>query len=246
MNRLSAELERLYGVPAAALPGDAPTLLSPEGLTRCLVLQLADPADWTLLAAVWLGVQNELDWPAPAIAINGDAGYQLWFSLKAPIAVAEAQSLLLSLQTRYLAEVADARLQRWPRLGCDSAEHARPVPAPCGDGEHWSAFVAPDLAPVFADTPSLDLPPSPEGQADLLASLRSITPTELAQALKALLPAQALSDAPPGPPRAALPTGQSSERATNPAQAFLLKVMHDESVDLALRVKAAEALLPYF
>ncbi len=242
MNRLSAELERLYGVPGATSPSAAPTLLSPDGLTRCLVLQLGHPADWTLLAAVWRGVQTELDWPAPAIAIDGNASYQLWFSVTSPITVAEAQAVLLGLQTRYLAEVADTRLQRWPQWVGASAQHAPPVPAPCADDEHWSAFVAPDLAPVFADTPCLDLPPSPEGQADLLASLQCIAAVEWAQALKALSPVKAAPHAPP----AQAPTQQRSEPATNPAQAFLLKVMHDESVDLALRVQAAQALLPYF
>ena len=98
MNRLSAELQRLYGASGPASPADAPPLLSPEGLTRCLVLQLGHPADWALLAAVWRGVQTELDWPAPAIAIDGDASYQLWFSLQTPISVAEGQAALTARQ----------------------------------------------------------------------------------------------------------------------------------------------------
>lgn len=240
MNRLSAELQRLYGVWASPLQGDAPRLLSSEGLTRCLVLQLGHPADWSLLATVWRGVQTELDWPAPAIAIDGDAGYQLWFSLKTPIPVAEAQAVLLALQARYLVEVTESRLQCWPRASGNVAEHAPLLPAAYGDGERWSAFVAPDLAPVFAETPFLDLPPSPEGQADLLAQLSSITPAALALGLKVLSPPPQLAHTPLAQPPAA--RGQ----ITSPPQAFLLKVMNDESVDLELRLRAAQALLPYY
>ena len=47
------------------------------------------------------------------------------------------------------------------------------IPAEPDRPEHWSAFVAPDLAHIFNDTPWLDLPPNLEGQAELLARLKA-------------------------------------------------------------------------
>ena len=107
------------------------------------------------------------------------------------------------------------------------------VPAQQGATENWSAFVAPDLAPVFADTPWLDIPPSVEGQADLLAKLQSIKPAALDAALQRLQPQDAT--APEAPPPATTPD-------VDPRR-FLQQVLNDETVALALRIEAARALL---
>ena len=104
------------------------------------------------------------------------------------------------------------------------------------DPKSWSAFVAPDLAPIFADEPWLDQPPSPEAQASVLARLQSIKPAALAAALARLRPA-APSDRPPEPVAA-------GPQLT--PKAFLLAVMQDPTVALDLRIEAAKALLPYF
>ena len=61
-------------------------LLAPPGV-RGLVLELARPAEWPPMARLWQGVQADLGWPAPAIVVNGVDGYQLWFSLAAPMAM---------------------------------------------------------------------------------------------------------------------------------------------------------------
>jgi hypothetical protein len=221
MTRLQSEWQRLY-----ASPVDAAT-----GLTRVLVLSLGAPADWDALSAVWRGVQAELEWPAPGIAVSGTDAFQLWFSLAAPVDAARAQAVLDALCARFLPEVAPARLGR----------ATPPVPPrPQADG-NWSAFVAPDLAPVFADTPWLDIEPSADGQAELLARLQPIGPDALEAGEARLRPASApdhgASSAPASAAAAAAP-------ASVEAQAFLLKVMRDDGVALALRIEAAKALLP--
>ena len=257
MNRLQRELHRLY-IPAAA-SGEAPDTAAPrlidaEGRVRAMVLTLAAPADWPTLAPVWSGVQADLDLPAPAIAVSGRDGHQLWFSLAEPVPVAQARVFLEALCRRYLAEIKPARLTLMPSAGADSAQqalHADPVPAEQPSTGHWSAFVAPDLAPVFADEPWLDLPPNPEGQAQLLARLQCIRPVEFGQALARLEPATA-----PAPAARAAVASQAAVAAgpmSTPLAAagpwldpkrFLLAVMNDDSVALALRIEAAKALLP--
>ena len=56
MTRLHAEFQRLY-----LLPVEAHATHSDH--TRALVLELARPADWGQLAAVWRGVQADLELP---------------------------------------------------------------------------------------------------------------------------------------------------------------------------------------
>jgi hypothetical protein len=225
--RLQSELRRLY------LAGDdaaAGSLIDPEGRVRALVLELARPASWESLSKVWRGVQADLELPAPAIAVSGIEGLQLWFSLAEPAPVPQAQAFLEQLRLRYLPDIAAQRVGLIP--GVDALP---PRQAPSGN---WSAFVAADLAPVFADTPWLDIEPSSDGQADLLSRLQSIKPPAFDAALSALRPAaptQAVATAPEA--RAAV-AGSAPRR-------FLLQVMNDDTVALALRIEAAKALLPY-
>jgi hypothetical protein len=215
MNRLPAELHRLFDLPAG-----------PAGAgVRAMVLELARPADWEALAAVWRGVQADLELPAPAIAVNGRDGYQLWFSLAEPVAAPQAQAFLAALRERYLGTIAAARVG----ITLPAGDVLPPLQQPSG---HWSAFVAPDLAPVFADEPWLDTPPNAEGQADLLARLQRIKRADFEATLGRLGPATA--PAAPAPRTTA---------ATQDPRSFLLAVMNDESVALGLRIEAAKALL---
>ena len=235
MNRLQSELHRLY-----QSPGD-------DGWVRAMVLELARPAEWQALAALWKGVQADLTLPAPAIAVSGVDGYQLWFSLSAPVPVAHAQAFLESLRDRYLGDVTPGRI----RLTCDPMRHAGTVPALQGETGHWSAFVTQDLASIFADEPWLDRAPSADGQADLLCRIQSIPAAAFEQALSLLRP-----NAPPAStrPTAMLANVPGTEpmrlASTQPGheldpKRFLLKVMNDPGVDLHLRIEAAKALLPY-
>lgn len=270
MSRLFMERQRLYAVsPAhgrASAEDPALCLLDEAGRTRALVLGLAHPADWVAMARVWEGVQNDLGWPAPAIAVDGREGLQLWFSLAEPVSAMQAQGLLQALVTRYLPDVQARRLSLWPRStplvegeSSSPVSHASPVPAEHAGGQ-WSAFVSPGLAPVFADTPWLDVPPGAEGQADLLAGLRSVDGALLEHPIAGLNASSASaslriardSASAPGPAGVAVVAPMATESAAHPAAVsdteprdFLLRVMRDEQVDLALRVEAAKALLPY-
>ncbi|MEY5099100.1 MAG: hypothetical protein RJA36_1819 [Pseudomonadota bacterium] len=262
MNRLQSEWRRLY------LAHDAPDLdtadasvglIGPDGGVRALVLELARPADWNALAPLWQGVQLELELPAPAIAVNGHDGYQLWFSLAQAVPAARARDFLEALAQRYLPEVAATRLALLPEpdaCAVGQYRHAAPVPRQQA-GDHWSAFLAPDLAPMFSEDPWLDLPPSPDGQADLLARLASIPPAGFEQALERLGPAvpPPTPSTPPLPASALAQTASGDTAATDagspPAgheqdpRRFLLGVMNDARVALELRIEAAKALLPY-
>jgi hypothetical protein len=227
--RLAGELRRLYG-PADAAPAGRATG------TRALVLEVARPAEWRPLSAVWKGVQADLGLPAPAIAANGSDGLQLWFSLAEPLDPTRARAFLDGLRKRYLADLPMHRV----------ALLATPVPpqgpAASNTEGHWSAFVAADLAPIFEESPWLDLPPGDEGQADLLSRVGSIDPASF-------VAAAALLQAPPATQAAAAAATSApapSKAVAHPdALRFLLKVMNDEAAPLARRIKAAKALLPY-
>lgn len=234
MARLHTELERLYfGPPVEGRStADESRLLAATGLTRALVLGLARPGDWDALSRVWQGAQADLELPAPAIAVCGAEGYQLWFSLAQAVSVAQAQAFLELLRLRYLGTVAPTRIARWP----SPSGHARLVPALQADTGQWSAFVSADLAAVFADDPSLDLPPGEDNQADLLSRLKSIKPAEFDVALQRLQSATA--------PLAASEAPAATTAQQQTPRDFLLAVMNDAAVPLALRIEAAKALLP--
>jgi hypothetical protein len=230
MNRLQAELHRLYAPHALA----ADSLIDAGGCLRAAVLELAGPADWTALSALWRGVQAELGLPAPAIAVNGVDGYQLWFSFAEPLPLAQAGAFVEALRQRYLGDIAAQRLRLMtPQPLCMAMLPPRQTQA---DGEYWSAFVAPDLAPVFAAEPWLDIAPSAEGQADLLCRLASIKSAAFKAAM-AQLGAVAITATPIATPTA------TPEADLDPRR-FLLKVMNDEGLAMALRIEAAKALLP--
>ncbi|MEY2874647.1 MAG: hypothetical protein RLZZ373_2018 [Pseudomonadota bacterium] len=213
--RLQAERDRLYRA-------------EDDGRVRALVLSLARPADWAVLGRVWQGVQTDLGWPMPGIAVSGTDACQLWFSLAEPVPPAEAHALLEHLRTRFLAEVPPHRVELLP--SADGVQQAPVMPALQTDspeGDVWSAYIAPDLAPVFAETPWLDIRPGTEGQAELLSRLASISAAEY----RAALPVQAPT-----------PVAAGTEEFTDPRR-FLLHVMNDGRVEMGLRIEAAKALL---
>ena len=246
MNRLQQELQRLYLPQAGARQDpdlDARGQVDAQGRVRAMVLELARPADWAALSAVWGGVQADLALPAPAIAINGSNGCQLWFSLQEPVPVPQAGAFLDALRRSYLGDIAPVRVAMLPAVDGTSASaplHARPVPALQADSGVWSAFVASDLVPMFVDEPWLDVPPNPDGQAQLLAPLKSIQPAEFELALQRLRPA-----AVPAAPGLASNDAAQTAPSLDPKR-FLLDVMNNDNLDLALRIEAAKALLPHF
>ncbi|MCE4555613.1 hypothetical protein [Pelomonas cellulosilytica] len=226
MSRLQSQWQRLY----------EPASDGRDGAVRALVLEVARPADWEPLSRVWRGVQADLQLPAPAIAVSGSDGLQLWFSLREAVDVAAAALFLQRLQDRYLADLAPARVRAMPSTR-EPAWQAPRVPAPQPGTENWSAFVAPDLAPVFGETPWLDIPPGTDGQADLLARLQSIEPAAFQAAMECLA-----GPATSAQPAAAAPVPASATSDVDPRR-FLQRVLNDESVALALRIEAAKALL---
>lgn len=238
MNRLQAELQRLY-LPAGSDAGAA--LLGPDGRSRAMVLQLARPGSWEVLARAWQGVQAELELPAPAIAVSGIHGLQLWFSFADAVPASQAMAFGEALRRRYLGDAAARRVSIQPAPDASApggARHVEVLPPVEEAPGRWSAFVAPDLASLFTDETWLDLPPGPDAQADLLARVRSIAPGELRRALQQLGPME--STVPVAAPVASPPAVPQDPRS------FLLATMNDGTVDLHLRIEAAKALLPYF
>lgn len=227
MTRLAAEFDRLYRAGPDASSVDA------QGRVRAAVLEVVQPTGWTALSPLWQGTQAELELPASAIAVSGQDAIQLWFSLEAPVAAQEAHDFLAGLRERFLPEVPASRIRLWP----DAATPSRPlasVPALQASTGNWSAFVSPDLIGVFSDTPWLDIEPNDEGQAALLRPLQSIKPVAFASACAHLRPSARAPEAPS-------PVGSTPE---DDPRRFLLRVMNDDSIAMALRIEAAKALLP--
>jgi hypothetical protein len=246
MNRLEAELRRLYLSPDAepphtgvAAPGVAGLVGAGERV-RVLVLAVARPAPWDPLSRVWQGVQADLELPAPAIAVSGGDAYQLWFSLAQPVPVAQAATFLEALRRRYLAGVAPERIAMTPAatMPAGQAPYVAALPPVEVAPDRWSAFVKPDLAALFAEESWLDLPPSPEAQAELLARLQCTQPDDWARALQRLKPVAA-------PVSVAAPAASLNHGGSDP-RGFLLATMNDSGVEMHLRIAAAAALLPYF
>ena len=260
MSTLQAELERLY-IPRDAVHQEQDVgescLITPDDRVRAMVLELARPADWTVLSALWQGVQADLGLPAPAIAVSGIDGLQLWFSLAEPVPVANACAFLESLRSGYLSQVATDRITMRPCIDGSvpqKAVHAALVPRQREETGRWSAFVASDLAAIFADEPWLDLPPSPEAQANVLARLECIKPIDFQAALERIKPVvQGLSAQSDCSTNGTIDDRNRDDAISSPSQGmgmdpqhFLLAVMNDPAVELHLRIEAAKALLPYW
>ena len=257
MNRLQSELARLYlPRPQDRLDADVQrtALVDTSGKVRAMVMELRRPPDWQALSFVWQGVQIELELPAPAIAVSGTDGLQLWFSLTEPIAAVQAHGFLEGLRRRFLAEIDSSRVRLMPAAQASALRqdlHAALVPALQEGSGNWSAFLAPDLVPVFAESPWLDIPPNEEGQATLLRSIEVITQSVFEAACTKL----GLTMPPPPPmstvavaasvdERVALDRPKAACEGGDPEQ-FLHRIMNDDSVALALRIEAAKALLQY-
>jgi hypothetical protein len=219
--RLQTELQRLFDTQPDA-----------QCRVRTLVLGISGPADWPALAAVWRGVQTDLNWPAPAIAINGVDAFELWMSLREPVTQDDARRVLQNLCARYLGDVAPARWRLWPALDVGLAAPPQAQPQLHAATGRWSAFVAPDLAAVFGDDPSLDLPPGDEAQAEVLSRIQPIPAADWQRAIASA-----------APPVRQTHTSSTTTTPHDDPRRFLLSLMNDATVDMALRVEAAKALL---
>lgn len=279
--RLIEQLQRLYCLPeqtghvlpAGAAADEAPrrlnaadlergpageasvalNLVTPDGQTRALVIELSRSTHWPQAAALCQGLTDDLELPTPAVAVGGPAGYQLWLSLAEPLPLATAQAFLQALRQKYLAEVPAAALTLYP-----SDANACPCLPPAAlDNGGWSAFIDPTMGAMFADETWLPMAPNSDKQADMLATLSSIKTTDFQRALAQLqaelsAPA-ALASAGEHPPSAepATPASAPLPRLNlsgnfNDPKDFLLALMNDTSASAEQRIEAAKALLPYF
>lgn len=255
MNRLQSELHRLY-LPRSQAHAEAgapsPALIEPSDRVRAMVLELTGPPSWEVLSRVWYGVQTELELPAPAIAVSGIDGLQLWFSLAEPVAAAQAHAFLERLRSRFLPDIEARRVRLMPSPQASALHQglpARRVPACQEQTGNWSAFVAPDLAPVFAETPWLDIPPGEEGQAALLRGLEAMARPVFEAALDKLGQSTDRSH-PTGAVAASadvplMHAPSVTADASGDPRRFLLRIMNDDTVPLALRIEAAKALLQH-
>lgn len=249
MNKLIQELQRLYLLPEQPWPSAAEPLavdlVSPDGQVRGMVLNFARAGDWSLVESLYRALQLDLALPAPAIAISGRAGYQVWLSLAASVPVATARSFLLALRDKYLADMLPENLSLSPDAPLCT------IPAQDAVSGKWSAFIDPSMGSMFVDAPGLEMAPAMERQADMLHGLKSMTPEDLQRALAlfdgveegAALGQEGTMSMSRSAPRSA---GRDAARLETDPRVFLQMVMNDPAVRLELRIKAAQALLPHF
>ena len=273
MNSLSHELQRLYCHPdvpcqqatpggslqatpltdqalsaLAGKPGFILPLQNAQGLVRTLTLTLNRNQDWHQLAALYAALEQDLALPLPALAVLATGGFQLWFSLDTPIEPARGHAFLAGLQSTYLAQVPS----QWVKLQASvqgNETGIELVPNHHAASDCWSAFIDPALGGMFADEVGLDVPPNPEGQANILARFRSIKADDLQRAEVQLQ--TAVTPVTTAVPTAAIDSHPHSARLSVDApftdpKAFLLAVMNSPATSGELRVKAAAALLPYY
>jgi len=242
--------------------GMAINLVSPGGTVRVMVVNFKKASDWEAVANLHQAVQDELDLPAPALSVSGRKGYRLWFSLAEPIPVAPARDFLKALRRRYLADLPAANLELRPDT--DTPACIKLVPARHSATGKWSAFIDPSLGGMFVDEPGLEMAPNMDRQAGILAGLESIKPADFQSALNILATAaEAATGIPalPGERSANLPGEAAGQPGLDPGRSgsrlnvgsnysdpksFLLAVMNDASASARAKIKAAEALLPYF
>ena len=170
---------------------------------------------------------------------------QLWFSLQVPVSRQRAEAFLTQLRARYLPGIAPGRLRLLP-MAAEGPFTVPLIPKQSESTGNWSAFVAPDLAPIFGDEPSLDIEPGLDGQADLLARLESIDPADFSAVMQRLASTGA-SQGPMGRASNAAADRHGSEPADGESdldpKLFLQQVLNDETLELTLRIEAAKALL---
>ncbi len=275
MQKLITQLKRLYflpeqqgrwSIPAGAastqgvltddiltqcLQGQASValdLLSPQSQVRTLVLGFEKSTDWEWVADLYQGILEDLELPAPAMAITANRGHQIWFSLATPIPVAQGRAFLGALCHRYLAKLPTSHYSLWPTAQDAGPQHLEAVPAEHGLGGKWSAFITASMGAMFKEEPGLEMAPNPDRQADMLAPVVSMSTADLARAMERLAAAPSPAEVPAAfVPAIAHNDSQSGldGQYTDP-KSFLLAVMNDPAAAPELRVRAAAALLPYF
>lgn len=268
MNRLIAELQRLYFLPgqqgrsrdvrgaltpeivAGSLAGGATVALDPvgpDGMAKTLAIGFERARDWEKVAALYQGVQADFDLPAPAVSVSGSDGYQVWFSLAQPVPAEQARRFLAALCRKYLAEIPSARLRLHPQAASAEADPIELAPALRAETGKWSAFIDPAMGGMFVDEPGLEMAPNLDKQADLLAGFASIKAGDFQRTLNSLeSPDEAAGSAPSAETAGHTPSTLKVGSGFSDPKSFLLAVMNDPSASAGQRIEAAKALLPYF
>ena len=228
---------------------------------RVLAVDFMRSRDWPHVAALLQALHDDLELPAPALAVRAHAGYAVWISLAQPLALAEAVAFLSALRERYLAELPPAAVILRPGSGADGGQAWLPLlPERHAASGHWSAFIDPGLGALFADEPWLEMAPNMGQQAEILAPLKSVDAGALARAVETL--AALTVRCAEGESKAATlanmqanasPSGACCQSSTlalgggfaDPAD-FLLALMNDPSASARQRIAAAKTLLPYY
>ncbi len=264
--KLQQELERLFFLPGAGLSPERLSLalegkeafrlalLGPDRQLRTLVVGVTDTRAWKAVAALYEGVQAHWAWPAPAVSVSPEAGFQIWFSLAETVPAAQAERLLLAMKEGFLSDLAATSLQLLPSPRNAAPEIAL-VPSLHQASGNWSAFIDPTMVSMFADQTGLEFAPNLARQADMLAAVQSITPEDWQRALTLLgdEASRGLPAASPALPEAAdssdrpIPRNEHLNLGNNftDPKAFLFAVMNDPQVNIQDRIRAASALLPY-
>jgi len=269
MNKLFAEFQRLYDLPeqplAAPAAGEAMPafqLVGADDKLRTMVVGFERAADWEHAARLFQAVQEDFDWPAPALSVSGSDGYQLWFSLAEPIPAEKIRRFFAALRRTFLQDVPAAHLKFWPDDAASLTKQSSPLtlpPALHPTTGKWSAFIDPGMGGMFSEAPGLEMMPVMDRQADLLSGLKSISASEFERTLACLQnqteAATTLADRETASPSSspllphpqaapASPVSTASFTFSDP-KSFLLAVMNDPSASLDQRIEAAKALLPY-
>jgi hypothetical protein len=220
------------------------TLVSPNGMVRTMVISFARGSYWEQVAALYQGVQEDFDLPAPAISVSVEDGYQIWFSLLEPVPLLQAQAFLSTLRLKYLADIPVSRLKFRPGAEGSENPHSLSVlplmPTAKEPTERWSAFIDPSMGSMFIDEPWLEMAPDLDQQAAMLAGVEPVKAEDFQRVLT-IMQATPVSS---GGDQLASSPGLGSH-FTDP-KSFLMAVMNDPQASLRDRIEAAKALLPSF
>jgi len=215
LNKLSAELERLYG--------DARAI----SLSFRKMKEDGEAGHWERLCAVANALQEELGLPAPAVSISGDGAYGLWLSLEKPLAPGKVQEFIELLCAAYC-----------PELEKSLAASGQPQALPSGLNQStgkWAALIHPGMGVSFAGDEGLEVQPPEAGQLALLEGLQSIGEEQLAQAVAKLRPGGPVSPQrePALPPKPA--TAQEGLLLKDATLEDIVNFLHSRNIEPTFR-----------
>lgn len=195
MEKLFAQLSRLYLMPGAAPAGQDPhglvSLVSADGLSRAIVIDFphleggAPEQHWLNLCAVANALQDTFGFPPPAVSIDGGSGYRLWLSLDEPAPEGDVRRFLSMLRERH-----------FPELELALSEQVQLPPAINPSTGKWAAFIHPGMGASFAEEAGLEIAPPAHAQLAFLEGLDSIDKARFFDALVSLKQSEAAPEAP--------------------------------------------------